>query len=91
MLDAVALSPSFKCSGKCNDDNTECVTKSSEGSTSRLDSSDGTTTRGDSGDENRVRFEHPTISLDESKTPDYGESFEGVFYTTETADNKTVD
>ena len=65
LLVAVALSPSSECSGKCNDDNTECVTISSEGSMTRLDSSDGTTTRGDSGDENRVRFEHPTISLDE--------------------------
>ena len=91
VLDAVTLSPSpsFECSGKCND-NTECVTISSEGSTTRLDSSDGTTTRGDSGDENRVRFEHPTISLDESKNPDYGDPFEGVFYRTETTDHKTV-
>ena len=26
LLDAVALSPSSESSGKCNDDNTECVT-----------------------------------------------------------------
>ena len=80
VLEAVALSLSSEGStDKCNnDDNTKDNTMGSDGSTTRC--SDGSTTRSESSDGNGVRFEHPTISLDESKVPDYGDNFEGVFY-----------
>ena len=90
VLEAVALSLSSEGStDKCNnDDNTKDNTMGSDGSTTRC--SDGSTTRSESSDGNGVRFEHPTISLDESKVPDYGDNFEGVFYRTDVGDSRTV-
>ena len=89
VLAAVAFSSGSECSGECSNGNSQIrdATFSSDGSTTRLDSNDGSTTRIESGNEN---VENPTISLDESKPPDFGDPFENIFYRTETDASRTV-
>ena len=95
VLAAVAFSSGSECSGTCIDGNTRLIDSTgssdgSEGSTTRLDSSDGSTTRIESDNECGVAYENPTISLDESAPPDFGDPFEDVFYRTETGASRTV-
>ena len=91
VLAAVAFSLGSECSGTCMDGNARVIesTGSSEGSTTRLDSSD-VSTRIESNNESRVAYENPTISLDESKPPAFGDPFEDIFYRTETGATRTV-
>ena len=102
VLAAVAFSSSSECSGdsgesgECRDmrdrgdNDSGSLTVNSEGSTTRLESNDGSTTGIGSLDNDSIGAECPTISLDESKTPAFGDPFEDVYYRTETEHSRTV-
>ncbi|MCG7878422.1 MAG: hypothetical protein N0C90_19140, partial [Candidatus Thiodiazotropha endolucinida] len=88
-----------------NDESTAQV-DSTSGSTTRLESGSGSTTRlGSSGDsttrielgdvsitkvEGAERLEPQTLSLDDSRSTDYSDPFEGVFYRTDSSDSRTT-